>query len=262
MQPNELFSLAGKHCFVTGAASGLGLAMSEIMAECGATVTMADIDQEGLSREAERLRKLGRSVTTVQVDVTDEIALEAAIDTSTTRVGRLDVCVPNAGGSVGPGGAARGTSIENYPLEAWHRTLKLTLTSAFVTLRCAARHMKAQRRGRVIIVSSGAGLRARPLVGYGYVASKSGLINMVRQAAVELAPYGITVNAIAPGPIKTNIGAGMLDDPEKAKPFIDMIPMKRLGSPEEIKGLALLLASDASSFITGTIIPVDGGATA
>ena len=262
MQPNELFSLAGKHCFVTGAASGLGLAMCEIMADSGAAVTMADINASTLERESERLRALGHSITAVQLDVTNADAVKTAIDTAAARAGRLDVCVPNAGGSVGPGGIARGTPIEDYPLDAWRRVLELNLTSVFVTMQCAARHMKANNWGRIILIASGAALRARPMVGYGYVASKSGLINMVKQAAVELAPHGITVNAIAPGPIKTNIGEGVLDKPEQAKRFIAMIPMGRLGDPSEIKGLALLLASGASSFITGTVVSIDGGATA
>ena len=260
MQPNELFTLTGKHCFVTGAASGLGLAMCEVMAQSGAAITMADINIVALEREAERLRALGFSIATDQVDVLDTPALEAAIDAATERNGRLDVCIANAGGSSGPG-FGRGTTIEDYPLDAWKNGLDLNLTSAFVTLRRAARHMRPRNAGRIILVASAAALRARPMVGYGYIASKSGMINLVRQAALELAPHGITVNAIAPGPIKTNIGGGVLDNPEQLRRFTALIPMGRIGDPSEIKGLALLLASDASSFITGTVISVDGGST-
>jgi NAD(P)-dependent dehydrogenase (short-subunit alcohol dehydrogenase family) len=262
MQPNELFSLAGRHCFVTGAASGLGLAMCEVMAQSGAAITMADINIVALDREAERLRTLGFSIATDQVDVLDTSALEVAIDVATKRNGRLDVCIANAGGGVGPGGFGSGTAIEDYPMDAWRNGVDLNLTSAFVTLRRAARHMRPRNAGRIILVASGAALRARPMVGYGYIASKSGLINLVRQAALELAPHGITINAIAPGPIKTNIGDGKLNDPEEVKRFTTLIPMGRIGDPGEIKGLALLLASDASSFITGTVISIDGGSTA
>jgi NAD(P)-dependent dehydrogenase (short-subunit alcohol dehydrogenase family) len=123
--------------------------------------------------------------------------------------------------------------------------------------------MKKQKSGSIIITSSVAGITAEPIVGYGYVTAKAGLDNMVRQAAMELAPYNVRVNAIAPGPFFTNIGGGRLKtEPARAKMFADGVPMGRLAHTNEIKGLGLLLASPAGSYITGTVIPVDGGSTA
>jgi NAD(P)-dependent dehydrogenase (short-subunit alcohol dehydrogenase family) len=123
--------------------------------------------------------------------------------------------------------------------------------------------MKQRRSGSIVATASVAGIRAEPITGYGYVASKAAVINIVRQAAVELAPYNIRVNAIAPGPFYTNIGGGRLHrEPEIVKLFADMVPLGRLAQTDEIKGLALLLASPAGSYLTGTVIPIDGGATA
>ena len=123
--------------------------------------------------------------------------------------------------------------------------------------------MKAQRSGRIIVTSSIGGIRAEPMVGYAYAATKAAVSNLVRQAALELAPYNVLINAIAPGPFLTNIGGGRLHrEPETAQSFAEMVPLGRLARPDELKGLALLLASPASSFITGAVIPIDGGVTA
>jgi len=123
--------------------------------------------------------------------------------------------------------------------------------------------MKRQRSGRIIVTSSIAGLGAERMVGYGYAATKAAIINLVRQAALELAPYNVLINAIAPGPFLTNIAGGRLHrDAEVVRQFEAMVPLGRLGRTEQLKGLALLLASPASSFITGTVIPIDGGARA
>ncbi len=141
--------------------------------------------------------------------------------------------------------------------------MKVNLTGVFATLQAAARHMKAQRSGRIVVTSSIAGIKGDPMVGYAYAAAKAALNNLVRQAALELAPYNVLVNAIAPGPFYTNLAGGRTRrDPEAAKAFEKRVPLGRIASTEEIKGLALLLASPASSYITGAVIPVDGGATA
>jgi NAD(P)-dependent dehydrogenase (short-subunit alcohol dehydrogenase family) len=122
--------------------------------------------------------------------------------------------------------------------------------------------MKDARYGRIVVTASIAGLRAETLVGYAYSATKAAVINFVRHAAIELAPFSVTVNAIAPGPFVTNIAGGRMRDPAVRERFARTLPMQRVAEPDEIKGLALLLASPASSFITGTTIPIDGGATA
>ena len=140
---------------------------------------------------------------------------------------------------------------------------ELNLAATFMTIRFAATHMKRQRSGSIIATTSIAGMRSEPLVGYGYVAAKAAVANIVRHAAVELASYNVRVNAIAPGPFLTNIAGGRMHrEPDVAKQFAAAVPLGRLAQPDEIKGLALLLASPAGSFITGTVIPIDGGTTA
>jgi NAD(P)-dependent dehydrogenase (short-subunit alcohol dehydrogenase family) len=260
----ELFNVNGHVALVTGAASGLGLAFSEVMAENGATVVLTDVDAAGLERAASRLTSAGCTVEQAIVDIGDTAVLRAAIDRTAERHGRLDAVFANAGISSGPGFemSPNGT-IDAMDMTLFNRAIELNLTATFMTIRFAATHMKRQRSGSIIATTSIAGTRSEPLVGYGYVAAKAAVGNIVRHAAVDLAPYNVRVNAIAPGPFLTNIAGGRLHrEPDVVKKFAAPVPMGRLAHPDEIKGLALLLASPAGSFITGTVIPIDGGATA
>jgi NAD(P)-dependent dehydrogenase (short-subunit alcohol dehydrogenase family) len=264
MKAEKLFDVAGRAALVTGAASGLGLAFTEVMAENGAHVTMVDMDAARLENEAGRLRRAGLAVEAEIADVADTERLAAVIDGAAAKHGRLDAVFANAGMSSGPGWQiAPEGGIDALPMAVWRRVLDVNLTGVFVTMRTAAVHMKRQRGGRIVVTSSIAGLAAEPVVGYGYVATKAAVNNLVRQAALELAPYGVCVNAICPGPFLTNIAGGRLHtNPEARRMFESMVPMGRLASPEEIKGLALLLASPAASFVTGAVIPIDGGCMA
>jgi NAD(P)-dependent dehydrogenase (short-subunit alcohol dehydrogenase family) len=264
VKPAELFDIRGHVALVTGAASGLGLAYAEAMAENGAKVLMADIDPAGLENEAARLRTAGCAVEQAVLDITDTETLRAAIDGAARRHGRLDVVFANAGISAGPGfELSPAGAIDAVDLDLFNRALAVDLTATFHTIRLAALQMKPRRRGSIIATSSIAGLRSEPLVGYAYAGAKAAVNNIVRHAAVDLAPYNVRVNAIAPGAFLTNIAGGRLrSEPERAKKFAAMSPMGRIASADEIKGLALLLASPAGSFITGTVIPIDGGATA
>jgi NAD(P)-dependent dehydrogenase (short-subunit alcohol dehydrogenase family) len=260
----ELFNINGHVAFVTGAASGLGLAFAEVMAENGAKVVLADVDAAGLERAATRLTAAGCAVEQAIVDIGDTAALRAAIDGTVERHGRLDAVFANAGVSSGPGFelSPNGT-IDAMDMSLFQRAIELNLTATFMTIRLAATHMKRQRSGSILATTSIAGTRSEPLVGYGYVAAKAAVGNIVRHAAVDLAPYNVRVNAIAPGPFLTNIAGGRMHrEPDIVRKFVDPVPMGRLGQPDEIKGLALLLASPAGSFITGTVIPIDGGTTA
>jgi NAD(P)-dependent dehydrogenase (short-subunit alcohol dehydrogenase family) len=262
MTLEKIFDVKGRVAFVTGAASGLGLAFAEALSENGAQVTMADINADGLQKEAARLRAAGCAVETAAVDVTDSERLRKAIDAAAKRAGTLDIVFANAGVSSGPGfRQAESGRIENVGPELWERILKINLTSVFVTVQAAARHMKAQKSGRIVVTASIAGIRSEPNVGYPYTATKAAVANLVRHAAVELAPYNVSVNAIAPGPFRTNLNP-RLKDPAVAKLFADLVPLGRMAAPDEIKGLALLLASPAASYITGQVIAIDGGATA
>jgi NAD(P)-dependent dehydrogenase (short-subunit alcohol dehydrogenase family) len=261
---SKLFDVTDHVALVTGAASGLGLAYAEVMAENGARVVLADADEASLALAVERLRAAGRKVESKSFDVADTNALQSAIDTTTERFGRLDAVFANVGVSAGPGFAASETGrIEAIDLENFQRVLDINLTATVLTMKFAAPHMKRQRSGSIVATTSIAGIKAEPVVGYAYVATKAAVANVVRQAAIELAPYNVRINAIAPGPFYTNIRGGvMFRDPTVVKRFEEMVPLGRCAQPDEIKGLALLLASPAGSFITGTVIPIDGGATA
>lgn len=262
MRADQLFNVKDHVAIVTGAASGLGLAMAEVMAANGAHVVLLDIDAAGLERATSRLRAAGWAVEPMTVDVRDTAALRGAIDGTAAKHGRLDVMFANAGISSGPGFLTPVGVIEAVQQANWDNVLAINLTSVFVTVQAASVHMKRQRSGRIIVTSSIAGLRSEPLVGYPYTATKAAVANIVRHAATELAPFNVMVNGIAPGAFDTNIAGGRLKDPEVRKQFATMAPIGRIASPDELKGLALLLASPASSYLTGTVIPIDGGATA
>ena len=263
MRAEALFDVRGHVTIVTGAASGLGLAMAEVMVENGSVVTMLDIDAVGLDAAATRLKEAGHAVEAIGLDVGDTARLRATIDAVAEKHGRLDVVFANAGISAGRSFQFPEGEIDAVDIDKWQQVLQVNLTSVFVTLQAAAERMKAQRSGRIIVTSSIGGIRAERMVGYAYAATKAAVNNLVRQAALELAPYNVLVNAIAPGPFLTNIAGGRLHrEPETVQTFADMVPLGRIARPDELKGLALLLASPASSFITGAVIPIDGGATA
>jgi NAD(P)-dependent dehydrogenase (short-subunit alcohol dehydrogenase family) len=262
MKAAALFDLSGHVVAVTGAASGLGLAMSEVVAMNGAHVVMTDIDRNALDAAAEGLRAAGCKVETMLSDVSAQGDVAAAFDEIVERYGRLDCVFANAGITGGPGFGNPEGGIETASLELWENCLRVNVTGAFLTMRAAAKHMKRRRSGSIVVTASVAALRASSLPSYGYHAAKAGIAQAVRVAALELGPYNVRVNAIAPGPFATGIGNGRLRTPEGADMFKATLPMARIATVEEIKGLALLLASPASGFMTGAIIPIDGGTQA
>lgn len=262
------FDLAGKVILVTGAASGLGEAIARATAAKGARLALFDIDGAALAAVVEGLNGEGFETVGYEVDIQDRGSLEVAIDTAAERFGGLDVVFANAGIGGGPGyknpdGSRNAAGeIENISDELWDRVLAINLTAVFTTVRRAAAHMKRLAKGgKIVVTTSVASFSPAPWVGTPYFPAKAGAAHLVRQMALELAPFQITVNAIAPGAFSTNIGGGRLKNEEVARAMGKRIPLGRVAQPREIGGLAVFLASSASSFVTGVEIPIDGGSS-
>jgi len=263
--------VAGYGVIVTGGASGLGLAYAEALAEHGARVTLIDVDGDAVAAQASRLRGERLDVRGAVADVTDRAALDRAIDEAAAVYGRLDVAFANAGIDPGPGfvsfpGASEpprsaGGALERYSDERWNRVIEINLNGIFATARAAARHMRPRQSGRIIITTSVAATMVQTVIGSAYLAAKAGARHFMHSIALELASYGITANAIAPGVFATGIGGGRTLDPGVQAELAKVIPMHRVGQPEDIKALALFLASPASAYITGQEIIIDGGMT-
>jgi NAD(P)-dependent dehydrogenase (short-subunit alcohol dehydrogenase family) len=260
----HLFDVRDTRAVVTGAASGLGFAMAEVLADCGALVTLADIDADLLEQSTRTLADRGGKVRSAVVDVSDADRVQTMVDDAVAADGGIDVVFANAGIGATPGWAVEGgQQLDTVRSEDWDKVIGVNLNGILFTMKSAAAVMKRQGQGRIVVTSSVAGLRPEPVVCYGYIASKAAVLNIVRQAALELAQYGVRVNAICPGPFKgTRIGGGAtLDpDPETEQQWVGTIPLGRMAEPEELKGLVLLLASPAGSFITGAAHVIDGGA--
>ncbi len=261
MSVSNIFDVKDNVVLVTGAASGLGLAMSTVLAENGARVVMADVDAAGLERECGKLRAGSNhaEAEAKALDIGDVKAVHATLDDIVARYGKIDTVFANAGVTSGPGFGTPQGQIENVDYEVWDRALRVNLTGTFATMQAAATHMKKRRQGSIVCTASIAALKVSPLPGHAYHATKAAVAHLVRLLALELGPFNVRVNGIAPGPFVTNIAGGRMRDPDAAKKFAATVPMGRLAHTDEIKGLALLLASPASSYITGALIPIDGG---
>ncbi len=269
MDPNQLFSVKGYGAIVTGGASGIGLACVEALASGGARVTILDMNAVSGDREASRLREQGWDVTSAALDVTDCAAHDRAFDAAAQKYGRMDAIFANAGIDPGPGFMSFTDrsirlpehAIENYDDARWHKVIGVSLDAVFHAIRAGARLMKPARSGSIVVTTSISAVRPAPGVGIAYMAAKAGAAQIVRTAALELARYNVRVNAIAPGPFATNIADGRMQDPKVQAAMAKSVPLGRVASTDEVKGLALLLASNASSFITGEQIVIDGGAS-
>ena len=259
LQAKALFNVEGFTAVVTGGAAGIGLAYAEVMAANGANVTLIDADREALDGAVAELCKRGIA-TGLVADVTDHAALHEAIAGTAARTGRLDVVFANAGITAGPGFLTTNGqrdpagAIENIPAKLWDKVVATNLTSVFATIRACVAPMKAQGGGSIIVTTSIAGLRPSAVVGTPYMVAKAGAAHLARQAALELARYGIRVNAIAPGPFATRITS-----PGLHAIWAKALPLRRIASTDEIKGLALFLASPASAYVTGAQLVIDGG---
>jgi NAD(P)-dependent dehydrogenase (short-subunit alcohol dehydrogenase family) len=260
----RLFDVRDVRAVVTGSAGGLGFAMAEVLADCGARVTLADIDADLLEASTSALAQRGCRVRSAVVDVSDAAQVQALFDGVVEAEGGVDVVFANAGIGSAPGFAVDGGQhLDTIRREDWDRVLGVNLNGVMFTIGSASAAMKRQGSGRIVVTSSVAGLRPEPVVCYGYIASKAAILNVVRQAALDLAPHGVHINAICPGPFKgTRIGGGATLDPEPEleAQWAATVPLGRMAEAEELKGLVLLLASPAGSFMTGAAFVVDGGA--
>jgi NAD(P)-dependent dehydrogenase (short-subunit alcohol dehydrogenase family) len=261
----ERFSVEGRSALVTGGASGLGLAYVEVLAENGARVTLADIDTDAAEREADRLRERGFEVYAQALDVADRDQTDLAFEAHVRRFDGLDIVFANAGidpgaGFWNPAGWRNEEGqVDTLDPARWDRTIAINLTGTFNTVRVAAKYMKPRRRGSIVVTSSNAAIITEPVVGLPYMPAKAGVSHMVRQLALELAEFGIRVNTIAPGGFATNIGGGWLKDDAVRRSWDAKVPLGRIADPEQIKALALYLASEASSYMTGAQLVIDGG---
>ena len=268
----DKFDIKGRSALVTGAASGIGLAYAEAMAEAGASVSLTDIDGEGAEREAARLRDMGYEARADQLDVSDFDAVTRAFDAHDAAYGGLDICFANAGIDAGagfwnPAGHRNPDGqVDTYDPKRWDKSISVNLSGVFYTVSNAVRIMKKAGRangrtgGSIITTASNAGFVTEPIVGLPYMPAKAGVLHMVRALGLELAEFRIRINAIAPGPFVTNIGGGWVKkDPVARKAWDAIIPLGRMAETDQIKPLALLLASDASDYMTGSHCVIDGG---
>jgi NAD(P)-dependent dehydrogenase (short-subunit alcohol dehydrogenase family) len=252
---SKMFSLEGKVALVTGASRGIGRSIAIGLAEAGADVALASRNEQDLETVAKEIEAFDRSALVIPTDVTDRDQIEAAIEKAESELGTLQILVNNAGGTrfMSP--------LTNLRPEGWTKMLSLNLDSVFHASQLAAQRMVANGGGSIIQISSVAGIIGAPSLSF-YSAAK-GAVRLFSQAvAKELATANVRVNSIAPGFIATDLNAPMHDDPKASELIVSTIPMQRWGQPEDIVGAAIFLASDASSYITGTTLVIDGGQSA
>ncbi|HXG94210.1 MAG TPA: SDR family oxidoreductase [Blastocatellia bacterium] len=251
----ELFDLSGKVALVTGGSRGLGREMAEGLAEAGASLMLLARREQWLTPTVEEFRARGFQCEGALCDVSNESDVQASVDRTIEIFGQIDILVNNAG-------VTWGQPIEEHPLEKWRMVIDINLTGAFLFSQRVGREMLKRKSGNIINVASVAGLKGSMEQGQhivGYVAAKGGLIAMTRELAAKWARRGIRVNAIAPGFFPSRMTEKVL---EAAQPLIEAaVPMGRVGSEGELKGVAVFLASRASGYITGQTIVVDGGST-
>ena len=254
----EKFSLKGYVSIVTGGERGIGLAIARGLAQAGSDIAVAGLDKESAEEAKKVIEKEGVKFFFVETNVTNEEQVIDMVQKVLRQYGRIDVLVNNAG-------IAHGGDAETLPLEQWRQVINVNLTSQFLVSREVGKVMLEKGKGSIVNISSMSGMIVNtPQNQCNYNASKAACIQLTKSLACEWAKRGVRVNSIAPGYMRTSMTAKRFMDPEDpvAKKWVEMTPMGRSGVPEELVGLALYFASDASSFTTGTVLPVDGGYTA
>lgn len=266
----ENLKLEGQTALVTGAARGIGRAYALRLASLGADVAVIDfnlksfedfeLEKDAMKAEstAAEIEALGRRSLAIQLDVTDAAAQVNAVEQIVAKWGRLDIAVCNAGGGIGTMAETKATIVEDDVFDA---VVKRNLYGTVYTCKAVSAPMKDQRSGRIITVSSQAGRRADRAGGYAhYGAAKAGIAMYTKYLAQEVGPYGITANCVAPGYIATGRLMPLFDTIGGAD-LVQTIPLRRLGTPDDCAGVIEFLATDLGAYITGAVIPIDGGAT-
>ncbi|HZZ52811.1 MAG TPA: SDR family NAD(P)-dependent oxidoreductase [Trebonia sp.] len=250
----ERFSLAGKKALVTGASRGIGQVIAVAFAEAGADVAITARGAEGLAATAKGIRDFGREAAEIPADLTTQQAAADVVATAIDRLGHLDIVVNNAGGSnfVVP--------FLDMRLSGWEKVLRLNLDATMWVCQAAGGHMTARRTGSMINVASVAGLAAAPFLAP-YGAAKAAVVSLTKTLASEWGRTGVRVNALCPGWTATDLNRALWDTPDGGQATVATVPMARWGKPEEMAGPAIFLASDASSFMTGQVLAIDGGQT-
>lgn len=254
----EQFRLDGKVAIVTGGAMGLGQAMATALAQAGADIVIADIQEDVAQATATTIRETeGVQATSLKVDVTNPDDVQKMVDDVVDEFGKIDILINNAGMTIN-------AKAEEMTYEQWNKVINLNLNGVFLVSQAVGRQMIKQGHGNIINTSSMSGLIAnKPQEQCSYNASKAGVIMLTKSLAMEWSKYNIKVNTIAPGYMKTELtkpffekGGAMIDD------WMGFTPMGRPGLPEELGGIVVYLASDASSFAQGSVFTIDGGYTA
>ena len=251
---NQLFDLTGRVAIVTGGSRGLGQEMAEGLAEAGAKLMLCARREEWLTPTVTEMRARGFTVEGAICDVSNKEQVQAVVDQTLSAFGRVDILINNAG-------LSWGESAETMPLDKWHKVIDANLTGAFLFSQAAGRIMLQQEYGRIINIASVAGIHASVNGPHyvGYAASKAGLMGLTRELAASWGRQGIRVNAIAPGFFHSRLADAAIP---LAEPGIKAFsPIPRVGAVGELKGVAVFLAADASNYITGQVIVVDGGRT-
>ena len=256
MKAMELFSLKGKVALITGAGSGLGRAFAVAMAEAGANVVCSDIDGDSAGIIAKDISEMGSQSLAVTCDVSDEGDVKEMINRTIKELGQLDILFNNAGiaGTILP--------VHELSVSDWDKIVAINLRGVFLCSKEAIKVMLQQDRGKIINISSVWGLVGGSFFPIsGYSATKGAVVNFTREMALQYAEFGINVNCIAPGFFApTNLGGGLLaKDPKTAEKVASLIPTKKIGHPDDLKGTAIFLASPASDFVTGHTLVADAG---
>jgi 2-deoxy-D-gluconate 3-dehydrogenase len=246
----DCFSLKGKKAFVSGASRGLGREMALTLAEAGADVALAARNVGALNETADLIKKMGRQAVVCPMDIAKLEEIERAVNQAVKAFGRIDILINNSG-------IAGESSVADLTPEKWDRVIDVNLKGHVFCTRAVGRHMIENRYGKIINIASIVGIM--PVIYNSlYAMAKAGLILFTKTLAVEWVRYNIQVNALCPGYFLTDLNRDFFQTPAGQK-VINKIPMRRVADPKEIRGVTLLLASEASSFMTGSVLVVDGG---